>query len=80
MRETITINRIIQCTFTGKEIAQQISAYALTTENGEQFSELLTKYCSGEQACKNQDCQFVVGLTGKNYTKPLNTILALLKA
>lgn len=74
MRETITINRIIQCAFTNKEVAQQISAYTLTGQGKEQTSELLTKYCSGEHACKSPDCQFIIGLPGKNYTKSLESI------
>ncbi len=74
MRETITINRIIQCSFTGKEVAQQISAYALTIEGKECTSEILTKYCSGEHVCKSPDCQFVIGLSGKAYTKSLESV------
>jgi hypothetical protein len=74
MRETMTINRIIQCSFTNKEVAQQISAYTLTGQGKEQRSELLTKYCSGEHACKCPDCQFLIGLSGKTYTKSLESI------
>lgn len=75
MRETITINRIIDCSFYGKEVAQQISAYAITPQQTDQTSEILTKYCSGEHSCGSADCQFIVGLTGKSYTKPLDNIL-----
>ncbi|CUH95257.1 hypothetical protein P22_1327 [Propionispora sp. 2/2-37] len=78
MRETITINRIIQCTFINKEVAQQISAYMLTDQDKEQTSELLTKYCSGGHACHCPDCQFIIGPSGKTYTKPLEGIYKLL--
>jgi hypothetical protein len=74
MRETITVNRIILCAFTGNEVAQQISAYFLTGQGPENAGEILTKYCSGQYACKSVDCQFVVGITGKNYTKALENI------
>lgn len=74
MRETITINRIIQCSFSGKEVAQQISAYVLTDPGDKHSNQILTKYCSGEQACKSPDCQFITGLSGKIYTKPLESI------
>lgn len=74
MRETITINRIIKCAFVDKEVAQQISAYALTIEEVRHNSEILTKYCSGEHSCKSPDCQFVTGLSGKVYTKAIQTI------
>jgi hypothetical protein len=74
MRETITINRIIQCSFINKEVAQQISAYALTIEGNQFTSEILTKYCSGEHACQSPDCQFTIGLSGKTYTKSLESI------
>ena len=74
MRETITINRIIQCSFTTREVAQQISAYTLTEQGKEAISELLTKYCSGEQTCNSPDCQFIIGLPGKTYSKPLENI------
>lgn len=77
MRETITINRIIQCSFINKEVAQQISAYTLTDQGKEQTSELLTKYCSGEHACQCPDCQFITGLSGKTYTKPLESVYKL---
>ncbi|HWR44277.1 hypothetical protein [Sporomusa sp.] len=78
MRETITINRIIQCLFTNKEVAQQITAYTLTGQGKEQTSELLTKYCSGGHACKSPDCQFIIGLPGKTYTKSLESIYSCL--
>lgn len=74
MRETITINRITRCSFTGKEVAQQFSAYALTRQNAEAASELLTKYCSAESTCKSTDCQFIIGLSGKHYSKPIDSI------
>jgi len=74
MRETITINRIIKCSLLDKEVAQQISAYTLTIQEAPFASEILTKYCSGEQTCKSSDCQFIIGLLGKSYSKPLETI------
>jgi len=74
MRETITINRIIDCSLIGKEVAQQISAYTLTIQEAPFTSEMLTKYCSGEQICKSPDCQFIIGVVGKSYSKPLETI------
>ena len=74
MRETVTINRIIYCSFTSKEVAQQISAYCLTGHGDQLTSEILTKYCSGEQVCKSPDCQFIIGLSGKAYTKSLESI------
>lgn len=74
MRETITVNRIIQCSFIGKEVAQQISAYTLTVDGRQHTSEILTKYCSGEHVCKGQDCQFIIGVSGKDYTKSLESI------
>ena len=74
MRETITINRITQCSFTGKEVAQQVSAYVLTKHEAEPASELLTKYCSGESSCKSSDCQFIIGLSGKQYSKAIDSI------
>ena len=73
MRETITINRIIRCTFTETDVAQQVSAYNLS---GQSAGEILTKYCSGNPACKSADCQFVTGLSGKVYTKSLESICA----
>lgn len=74
MRETITINRITQCSFTGKEVAQQFSAYILTKQEPTPGSELLTKYCSGESTCNSTDCQFIVGLSGKHYSKAIDSI------
>ncbi len=74
MRETITINRITRCSFTGKEVAQQVSAYILTKQEAEPASELLTKYCSGESSCKSPDCQFIIGLSGKQYSKAIDSI------
>lgn len=74
MRETVTVNRITQCSFTGKEVAQQFSAYALTAQEPQPGSELLTKYCSGESSCKSADCQFIIGLTGKKYSKAIDSI------
>ena len=74
MRETITINRIIRCSLLDKEVAQQISAYTLTIPETPFMDEILTKYCSGEQTCKSLDCQFIIGLSGKSYSKPLETI------
>lgn len=74
MRETVTINRIIGCSLLNKEVAQQISAYSNGDEKDRQSSEMLTKYCSGEQWCHSEDCQFIRGLTGENYSKPLATI------
>ncbi|GMA97424.1 hypothetical protein [Pelosinus sp. IPA-1] len=78
MRETVTINRIIQCSFIGKEVAQQISAYTLTMQQNQITSEILTKYCSAEHACKCPDCQFIIGLSGKSYTKSLESIYTCL--
>jgi len=74
MRETITVNRIIQCSLVAKEVAQQISAYYLTEDGKADASEILTKYCSGCSACKSLDCQFVIGVAGKVYTKSLESI------
>jgi hypothetical protein len=74
MRETITINRITHCELTGKEVAQQFSAYILTKQAAQPTSELLTKYCSGESTCKSTDCQFIIGLSGKHYTKKIDNI------
>jgi len=74
MRETITVNRIIQCSYTKKEVAQQISAYYLSEQGKSDSSEILTKYCSGYSACGNADCQFLIGLAGKVYTKSLESI------
>ncbi|MCE5287143.1 MAG: hypothetical protein LLG02_15045 [Pelosinus sp.] len=74
MRETVTINRIICCNLLNKEVAQQISAYSKEDAQGKNTSEMITKYCSGEQWCHSQDCQFTNGLSGKNYTKPLDAI------
>lgn len=74
MRETITINRITCCSLTGKEVAQQISAYVLTKPAAKPASELLTKYCSGESTCKSTDCQFIIGLSGKQYSKSIDSI------
>ena len=75
MRETVTVNRIIHCTFANTEVAQQISAYFLAKDGNPEAGEILTKYCSGNPACKSEDCQFVVGISGKTYTKPLEHIL-----
>jgi len=74
MRETITINRIIKCSLLDKEVAQQISAYTLTIQETPFTSEMLTKYCSGEQTCKSLDCQFIIGVLGKSYSKSLEII------
>ena len=74
MRETITINRIIRCTFIDSEVAQQVSAYNLNEQGDTEVSEILTKYCSGHPACKSTDCQFVIGLPGKVYSKSLGSI------
>ena len=76
MRETITVNRIIQCLFTESEVAQQISAYSLSEQKKSDTSEILTKYCSGYPACNSVDCQFVTGVSGKVYTKSLESIYA----
>ncbi|WP_371372902.1 hypothetical protein [Sporomusa aerivorans] len=74
MRETITINRITTCSLTGKEVAQQLSAYVLDKQENRPRSEILTKYCSGESACNSTDCQFIVGLAGKTYSKAIDGI------
>ncbi|MBP2637120.1 MAG: hypothetical protein H6Q72_3027 [Firmicutes bacterium] len=75
MRETITINRITRCSLTGKEVAQQFSAYVLSSkQDAKPTSELLTKYCSGESTCKSTDCQFIIGLSGKQYSKSIDSI------
>ncbi|MEN6413835.1 MAG: hypothetical protein ABFC84_13900 [Veillonellales bacterium] len=74
MRETITANRITICPVIGKQVAQQISAYSLQEDGSTARQEILTKYCSGEVICKSTDCQFVVGLKGKIYTDPIDTI------
>lgn len=74
MRETVTINRILHCSLLNKEVAQQISAYATQDEQGKHTSEMITKYCSGEQCCHSHDCQFTIGLSGKTYTKTLAVI------
>jgi hypothetical protein len=74
MRETITINRITCCSLTGKEVAQQLSAYVLSKQEGKPISELLTKYCSGESTCQSTDCQFIIGLSGKQYSKSIDSI------
>jgi len=74
MKETITINRITQCSFVKKEVAQQISAYAIIEQGKVQISELLTAYCSSEHTCKSPDCQFIIGMQGENYTKSLESI------
>ena len=76
MRETITVNRIIICSFTGKEVAQQVSVYFLSERDKVDASEMLTKYCSGQPACQCEDCQFVTGLTGTVYTKSLQSVFA----
>lgn len=78
MRETITINRIIECSFIRKEVAQQISAYTLTGQGNDLKSELLTKYCSGQHACSCLDCQFIIGVAGKNYSKSLESVYSCL--
>lgn len=75
MRETITVNRIILCSFINKEVAQQISAYMLAGQDTDHTSELLTKYCSGAHVCQSADCQFILGPAGKNYSKALESIL-----
>ena len=80
MRETITINRITHCTLTGKEVAQQVSAYVLSNQEAKPTSELLTKYCSGESTCKSTDCQFIIGLAGKQYSKSIDNIFKYLNA
>ena len=74
MRETITINRITCCSLTGKEVAQQFSAYVLSKQEAKPTSELLTKYCSGESTCKSTDCQFIIGVSGKKYSKSIESI------
>jgi hypothetical protein len=74
MRETVTVNRIISCCLLNKEVAQQISAYSNEDMQGKSTSEMITKYCSGEQWCHSEDCQFTSGLSGKCYTKSLETI------
>lgn len=78
MRETITLNRVGPCSFTGKDVAQQLSGYCLNEKNRSE-SALLTKYCSGESLCQCADCQFIVGTAGKVYTKPLQIIYDFLK-
>ena len=77
MRETITMNRVGLCSFTGKEVAQELSGYCLT-ETHRQETNLLTKYCSGESLCGCKDCQFVVGTAGSVYTKPIEVLFAML--
>lgn len=79
MRETVTVNRIICCRLLDKEVAQQISAYSSEDTQGKNNSEMITKYCSGEQWCHSQDCQFTSGLSGKCYTKELETIYRIFK-
>ena len=76
MRETITVNRIIKCSFIEKEVAQQISTYYISEQGTPEVSEMLTKYCSGSPACKGERCQFVIGLAGEVYTKSLESIYA----
>ncbi|MDU2064991.1 MAG: hypothetical protein E6713_09110 [Sporomusaceae bacterium] len=77
MRETITMNRVGRCTLTGKEVAQELSGYCLSEESHME-SALLTKYCSGESLCKSTDCQFVIGVSGKNYTKSIQILFDML--
>ncbi len=79
MRETITVNRIINCALIEKEVAQQISTYYIAEQGIPDASEMLTKYCSGYPACKGDKCQFVIGLSGKVYTKSLESIYAYFK-
>lgn len=74
MRETITVNRITDCPLIVRQVAQQISAYSLIANDGQQRCELLTKYCSGQSICQSLDCQFTVGLQGKAYTKSFASI------
>lgn len=74
MRETITVNRIIFCSYCEREVAQQISAYHLSEQGKDDVSDILTQYCSGHPACNSADCQFVAGLAGKVYTKALDGI------
>jgi hypothetical protein len=71
VRETITVNRIIKCSFIEKEVAQQISTYHISEQGTPDAGEILTKYCSGYPACKGERCQFVIGLAGEVYTKSL---------
>ncbi len=47
MRETITVNRIINCALIEKEVAHQISTYYIAEQGIPDASEMLTKYCSG---------------------------------
>ena len=76
VRETITVNGIIRCSFIEKEVAQQVSTYNVSEQGKPAASEMLTKYCSGYPACKGEQCQFVIGLSGEVYTKPLESIFA----
>ena len=78
MRETITLNRVGICAFTGKDVAQQLSGYCLNETNRLETA-LLTKYCSGESVCGNTDCQFIVGTSGQIYTKPVQIIYDFLE-
>jgi len=79
VRETITVNRIIECSYIEKEVAQQVSTYNISEQGTPDASEMLTKYCSGYPACKGEKCQFVIGLSGEVYTKPLESIFAYFK-
>ena len=76
MGETVTINRITYCPVADREVAQQISAYTISEQKGKDKhkSELLTKQCSAQDLCQSQDCQFIIGLSGKAYTKTLTGI------
>ena len=78
MRETITLNRVGPCSFTGKDVAQQLSGYCLNEEHRIE-SALLTKYCSGESVCGSTDCQLIVGTSGKIYSKPVQIIYDFLE-
>ncbi len=78
MRETVTLNRIGICSFTGKEVAQQLSGYCLD-EQYRQESAILTKYCSSESLCKCTDCQFIIGISGKVYTKAIDIAFDILQ-
>jgi len=71
--EKITLRRDVDCTILEKKVSQELrflkikNLGSLITQN-----RLVSTFCTGYPECNVQDCQLVVGWSGKIYSKKID--------
>lgn len=73
MSDKITFSREVNCTVLGKKVYQELTFLKIQTLGSLMaHKKLAGTFCMGHPKCGTQDCQLLVGKSGKVYSEEIN--------